>query len=94
MAVHLGKLRNDNSLTAVEVARNDLRAVSNLRGYASPERKERLIRDYVIPMIQACTGRNLTGGVAIAVNEMIDVALAYGLETPTLEGLRQQVRRA
>lgn len=95
MAVHLGNLRKNNELTAVENARNDLHAVSNLKGYASLERKERLIRDYVIPMIQACIQRNnLTGGVAVAVNDMIDAALTYGTEVATLERLRQQVRGA
>ena len=92
MAIHLNRLRQESSLVAADVARHDLRAVSNLREYASEERKDRLIREYVIPMIRECLARELSGGVAITVNEMIDIALNYGIAVDQLEELKRQAR--
>lgn len=92
MAIHLNRLRQEPSLVAAESAKHDLRAVSNLRNYASEERKDCLIKEYVIPMIRECLAKGSSGGVAITVNEIIDVALNYGIARDQLEELKRQAR--
>lgn len=92
MAGHLSNLRQDKSSLRTERIRNDLAAVSSLKNYASKENQEKLIRDYVIPILKEYLSDKLEQGAAITVKEMIDIALSYGIESAELEGLRQRAR--
>jgi len=92
MAGHLRNLKQDKSSLHAERIRNDLAAVSSLKNYASKENQEKLIRDYVIPILQEYLRGKMEQGVAITVKDIIDIALSYRIESAELESLRQRAR--
>ena len=92
MAGHLRRLREDKSSLGAEVIRNDLEAASNLRKYASKEKREKLIRDYVVPILREYLSGKMEQGLAITVKEIIDIAISYRIESAELESLRQRAR--
>lgn len=92
MAGHLSNLRQDKSCLHAERIRNDLAAASSLKNYASKEQQEKLIRDYMIPMLKEYLDDKMEQGVAIAVKEIIDIALPYRIDSTELESLRQRAR--
>lgn len=92
MAGALSTVKEDKSLLRAEQIRNDLAAASNLKSYVSRETQEKLVRDYVIPILDEYLNTDLDQGVAITVKEIIDIALSYGIESSELESLRQRAR--
>ncbi len=90
-----GSLRNigqHKSVLGLEGIRNNLAAASSLKNYVSKEKQEKLIRDYVIPILKECLSSNMEQGMAITVKEIIDIALSYQIESAELERLRQRAR--
>jgi len=95
LAVMAGSLRNlgqHKSVLGLEGIRNNLAAASSLKGYVSKEKQEKLIRDYVIPILKECLSSNMDQGMAITAKEIIDIALSYQIESTELEKLRQRAR--
>ena len=92
MAGALGSVKEDKSLLRAEGIRNNLTAVSSLKSYVSREEQEKLMRDYVIPILNEYLNTDLDQGVAITVKEIIDIALSYGIRSSELESLRQRAR--
>jgi hypothetical protein len=92
MAGHLNAVKQDKSPLRAERIRNDLVAVSSLQEYAPAEEQEKLIRDYVIPILKEYLGTKMDQGVAITVKEIIEIALSYGIESSELGSLRQRAR--
>ncbi|MGH8500533.1 MAG: hypothetical protein ACRERV_17230 [Methylococcales bacterium] len=92
MARHLSNIRQDRSSLGAEQILNDLAAASSLQKYASKEKQEKLIRDYVIPILKEYLSSGMEQGVAITVNRIIDIALSYGIESSELKTLQQHSR--
>jgi hypothetical protein len=92
MANHLNNIGQNKSLLRAEQICSDLAAASSLQKYASKEKQEKLIRDYVIPILNEYLGSTIEQGVAITLKEIIDIALSYGIESSVLESLRQRAR--
>lgn len=93
MAGHLRTIEHDKSCLRAEQILNDFESVSCLKNYTSKEKQEKLIRDYAIPILKEYLSGTMESGVAITVNEMIDIALSYHIKSTELENLRQCARR-
>jgi len=94
MASHSEKIKADKSLRLIETIRNDFYAVSNLKKYASNEKKDRLIEDYIIPILKETIGsENMNAQQAIAIKDIIDIALKYDIASDKVKNLRQKLRQ-
>lgn len=94
MASHSEKIKADKSLRLIETIRNDFYAVSNLQKYASNEKKDRLIEDYIIPILKETIGNeNMNAQQAIAIKDIIDIALKYDIASDKVKNLRQRLRQ-
>jgi len=71
----------------------DLRAVSNLRYFASCRRKKALINTWIIPFVRRCVTQSFYEEDANTLENIIDIALRYGIHTGTLNELKQQIQR-
>ncbi len=93
MASHSEKIKTDKSLGFIERIKNDFSAVSNLQVYANSKRKEKLIEDYIIPIVETVLNdSNLRSECAVVISEIIDIALWYGIATDRIKSLRQRLR--
>ncbi|MCZ7399173.1 MAG: hypothetical protein O8C62_05740 [Candidatus Methanoperedens sp.] len=93
MASHSEKIKTDKSLGFLERIKNDFSAVSNLQVYANSKRKEKLIEDYIIPIVETVLNdSNLRSECAVVISEIIDIALGYGIATDRIKNLRQRLR--
>ncbi len=92
MASHLKNLRVDKSVLGAERILNDLEGASHLRKYVAKEKQEKLIRDYVVPMLKEYLSDKMEQGLAISVKGIIDIAVSYRIESFELESLRQKAR--
>jgi len=94
MASHSEKIKADKSLRLTETIRNDFYAVSNLKKYASNEKKDRLIEDYIIPILKETIGsENMNAQQVIAIKDIIDIALKYDIASDKVKNLRQRLRQ-
>jgi|SRR5713101_4885912 len=94
MAGHLSNIKRDKSSLRVEMIRSDFDAAPSLKNYTSKEKQEKMIRDYMIPILNECLSSNMEQGIAIAVKEIIDTALSYQIDSSELETLRQRAIRS
>ena len=63
---------------SIERIKNDFSAVSNLQKYADEKKKEKLIEDYIIPILETILNDGeVSSQRAVAVNEIINIALKY-----------------
>jgi hypothetical protein len=93
MASHSERIKTDKTLGSIERVKNDFSAVSHLQKYADSTRKEKLIEDYIIPIVKTVLDdSNLRGDCTVAITEIIDIALRYGIGTDKLKSLRQRLR--
>ena len=92
MASHSGRIKTDRSLSFIETIKNDFSAVSNLQKYADRKKKEELIENYIIPILENILNNKISGQSAVAVAEIIDIALKYNIATDKLKKLRQKLR--
>jgi len=95
MADHCEKIKKNKSLGFIERIKYDFSAVSNLQKYADVKKKEKLIEDYIIPILETILNdREISSqrAVAVAVNEIIDIALKYNIATEKIKSLRQKMR--
>ena len=77
-----------------EKTKNNFRAISNLKKWIDQKRREELIADYIIPIIEnAVEKENVVRNYAKAkaLDEMIEIALGYNLETEKLKTLRKKL---
>ncbi len=73
--------------------RNDFFAVSNLHKYASKIKKERLIKDYLIPLIRLLiANEDLSRECMIPLNEIIEKALQYNIDSNNIQNFKEQLR--
>jgi len=93
MADHSEKIKNDKSSGYIERIKNDFSAVSNLQKYADEKKKEKLIKDYIIPILETILNDGeVSGQRAVAVDEIINIALKYNIATEKIKSLRQKMR--
>jgi len=93
MASHSERIKNDKSSGYIERIKNDFSAVSNLQKYADEKKKEKLIEDYIIPILETILNDGeVSGQRAVAVNEIINIALKYNIATEKIKSLRQKMR--
>ena len=93
MASHSEKIKNDKTLGFIERIKNDFSAASNLQKYADSKKKEELIENYIIPILETVLNDGeVKGAVAIAVNEIIDITLKYNIATDNIKRLKQRLR--
>lgn len=92
MANHLMNLNGNKSLLGAERILNDFEGATHLREYVAKEKQEKMIRDYVIPMLKEYLSDTMEQGLAISVKGMIDLAFSYQIESSELESLRQKTR--
>ena len=93
MAAHIEKLnKTDYSVALLETIRNDFNAVSNIKDYASQEKKTRLINDYIIKIIEKSLENNLDSGMVIALNDIIRTALEYKINVAGLSQQKDKIR--
>jgi len=76
----------------IETIKNDFSAVSNLQKYADRKKKEELIENYIIPILEDILNNKISGQSAVAVAEIINIALKYNISTDNLKKLRQKLR--
>ena len=77
-----------------EKTKNNFRAISNLKKWIDQKRREELIAHYIIPIIEnAVEKENVVRNYAKAkaLDEMIEIALGYNLETEKLKTLRKKL---
>lgn len=93
IASHSERIKTKKSLNTIETIKYDFSAVSNLRWYASREKKEKLIRDFIIPILEEIIdSENVSGESAIAVGDIIKTAQKYKIDTDKINELRQKLR--
>jgi len=92
MASHSEGIKNEKSLGSIERIKNDFSAASNLQKYADEKKKEKLIEDYIIPILEIILNNEISGQSAVAVAEIINIALKYNIATDNLKKLRQKLR--
>jgi hypothetical protein len=92
MASHLKNLRGDKSALGAERILNDFEAASHLRKYVAKEKQEKMICDYIVPILKEYLGDKMEQGLAISVKGIIDIAASYRIESSELETLRQKAR--
>lgn len=77
-----------------EKTKNNFRAISNLKKWIDQKRREELIADYIIPIIENAVEKEdvvRNYAKAKALDEMIEIALGYNLETEKLKTLRKKL---
>jgi len=92
MASHRERIKTNRSLGFIETIKNDFSAVSNLQKYADRKKKEELIENYIIPILEDILNNKISGQSAVAVAEIINIALKYNISTDNLKKLRQKLR--
>lgn len=93
MASHSERIKADKSLSSIERIKNDFSAVSNLQKYANSKKKEELIENYIIPILETIlNGEKVSGQRAVATAEIIDIALKYNIATDKIKSLKQRLR--
>jgi len=92
MASHSERIKTNRSLGFIETIKNDFSAVSNLQKYADRKKKEELIENYIIPILEDILNNKISGQSAVAVAEIINIALKYNISTDNLKKLRQKLR--
>ena len=94
MASHSERIKTDKSLGSIERIKNDFSAVSNLQKYADDKKKEKLIEDYIIPILETILNDGeVSGQRAVAVDEIINIALKYNISADKIKSLRQKLRQ-
>ncbi len=92
-AHYLDEARHNVSVQLLERMRNDFFAVSNLHKYASKIKKERLIKDYLIPLIRLLiANEDLSRECMIPLNEIIEKALQYNIDSNNIQNFKEQLR--
>ncbi len=87
------KVKDDCSTAAIESIRNNFRAISSLYNFASKKRREELINNYIIPILETVTKRgNLDHGSVIALHDVIEIALRHDIERERIRMLQQRLR--
>ena len=71
MASHSERIKTNRSLGFIETIKNDFSAVSNLQKYADRKKKEELIENYIIPILEDILNNKISGQSAVAVAELI-----------------------
>lgn len=77
-----------------EKTKNNFRAISNLKKWIDQKRREELIANYIIPIIENAVGKEdvvRNYAKAKALDEMIEIALGYNLETEKLKTLKKKL---
>jgi len=93
MADHSEKIKKNKSWGSIERIKNDFSAVSNLQKYADEKKKEKLIEDYIIPILETILNDGeISSQRAVAVYEIINIALKYNIATEKIKSLRQKMR--
>ena len=92
MASHRERIKTNRSLGFIETIKNDFSAISNLQKYADRKKKEELIENYIIPILEDILNNKISGQSAVAVAEIINIALKYNISTDNLKKLRQKLR--
>lgn len=93
MASHSEKVKTEDNLASIERIKHDLSAVSNLRKYADRGKKEALIENYIIPILDRVLNRgDVSGERAVVIAEIIDIALEFNIATEGLKDLRKRLR--
>lgn len=92
MANHLMNINGNKSSLVAERILNDFEGATHLRRYVTKDKQEKMIRDYVIPMLNEFLKEKMEQGSAINIKGIIDVAVSYQIETSELEKLRQKTR--
>jgi len=92
MASHSERIKTNRSLGFIETIKNDFSAVSNLQKYVGRKKKEELIENYIIPILEIILNNEISGQSAVAVAEIINIALKYNIATINLKKLRQKLR--
>jgi len=93
MASHSERIKTDKTLGSIERLKNDFSAVSNLQRYANNKKKEELIENYIVPILESILEGKVSGQCAVATAELIDIALKYNIATEKLKNFRQLLRR-
>ncbi|MGA1870821.1 MAG: hypothetical protein ACMUJM_19980 [bacterium] len=92
-AGYLERADSNLSVQRIERLRNDFLAVSNLHRYASQSKKELLIKGYIIPIIEKLiANQNLKKESIIPINQIVDDAINYKIDTQIVEGFKNQLR--
>lgn len=91
-ASYLPSVQRDRTVPLAERIRNDLAAVSELRAFTSDNQNKKLIRDYVLPILNEYLRTPMEPEVSIAVFEIINTASKFQIYTPEIENLQQRAR--
>lgn len=78
----------------IEKTKHNFRAVSNLKKWIDPRRKKELIADYIIPIIENALEKEdiiRNYAKAKALDEMIEIATGYHVESEKLKTLRKKL---
>lgn len=78
--------------SGVERVENDFRTVSNLKSFASSDKKSNLIKNYIIPLVKKYVSLQLEPGAANAVGRIINMTLDYKIETNEVDRLKETLR--
>ena len=89
MSMYNADIKLLRTIASTERIKNDFVAVSNLKYYASDDRKEKLIIDYVIPIIDSVLGLDgISTNQAVLLNDIIGIALDYNIKREEIIALR------
>lgn len=89
------KTKTSDGYKFIESVKNNLRAVSHLKGWVNPEMREELIVNYIIPIIEnALEKEDIIGNHTKnnALSEIIEIALEYNIETDKLKNFKRLVQ--
>lgn len=95
MNAHLRRIRSEKTKTleSIEALKYDFWAVTSLRAYADSEKKEKLIRHYIIPMVEELLrGPTLEGPSATALQDILETAEEYNIGLDDIKELGRKFR--
>lgn len=78
----------------IEKIKNDFLAVSNLKKWVDPEKREKLIVNYILPIIANTLEKEnviINHAEAEVLNEIIETALEYNIEIDKLKKLKKKL---
>lgn len=78
----------------IEKIKNDFLAVSNLKGWIDPKKREELIVNYIMPIIENALEKGdvvRNYAEAKALNEIIEIALEYNIETDKFKKFKKKL---
>ena len=93
MSGHVRNVRDDDDVALIRKIKHDFMAVSNLKRYASSQKKEDLIHECVIPIVRAAIENNrVSGSYAFCLKDMLETALDYGVDTSVIKELLDKLK--